>query len=320
VSDWAEPTVTPTFAVLPGSQRVVVGFGQSDVYAIGITVDPKTLDRDQVFREFRKQKLVSVVPTVDDGSVHFRVVRGGAALSNSRAVGATTPFYIGATTSAIARVSGREEKQKPQPLWPLMDADQSTVPRVATVPGIGHLVALRRGGRTGRVSLGWLDPSGGRKTALVDLHAGGEFAGTPSVAAGDDGVLVAFASRDSDAGAWRIELSTAKHGELPNTATEFALPPGGPGGDAMSPAVGALSGGRWLMQWTEGSSGNRMVRAQVLSRELAPLTEPVNLSPAGANAGQGAVWSKDELGVILFYVQNDHRTHELWGASLNCAR
>ena len=48
------------------------------------------------------------------------------------------------------------------------------------------------------------------------------------------------------------------------------------------------------------------------------MSEPVNLSPEGANAGQGVVLAHRDSGAVLFYVQNDKKSHELWGATLDC--
>jgi len=317
IADWAEPSVVPAFAAIPGSRRVAVGFAQTGTYAVGITIDPRTLDRDQIFREARQQKLVSVVPTADQGKLHFQVVREGFVLASARAVDATTPFFLGTTSEALARVVGKE---LPTPIWSFPEADQSTVPRIATVPGLGHAVALRRGGKGGDIAAGWLEPSGAKKSEMLGIRADGNFAGTPAIAASEDAILIAFASRKTDGPSWNIVLATAKHGQLPATASRFTLPPGGPGGDAMSPAIGALTAGRWLLAWTEGPSGNRVARAEVLDRDLTPLSDPLNLSPDGANAGQGVVWTSSDVGAVLFYVQNDRKSHELWGTSVECTR
>jgi hypothetical protein len=56
----------------------------------------------------------------------------------------------------------------------------------------------------------------------------------------------------------------------------------------------------------------------VLSQDLAPLTSGVNLSPDGSNAGQGAVFAHGDTGAVVFYVQNEKKSHELWGASIDC--
>ena len=38
----------------------------------------------------------------------------------------------------------------------------------------------------------------------------------------------------------------------------------------------------------------------------------------GANAGQGVVLAHRDAGAILFYVQNEKKSHELWGATIDC--
>ena len=83
--------------------------------------------------------------------------------------------------------------------------------------------------------------------------------------------------------------------------------------------LAALPGGRWLLQWTEGAPGSRVVRAQVLERDLSPRGGAIDLSPAGANAGQGVIWAREAMGTVLFYVRGPKNTHELWGASIACA-
>ena len=174
IADWAEPAITPSFAAIPGSERIAVGFGQSDTYAIGITIDSRTLDRDQVFREFRKQKLVSVVPTTYQDKLHFDVVRVGDALDNARAVDASPPFWLGTTPRGIERAVG---KGAPEPVWSFAVADEVTVPRVATLAGVGHAVTFRRGGQAGRIVAGWLEPSGRKRTELTDVSSAGHLVG-----------------------------------------------------------------------------------------------------------------------------------------------
>jgi hypothetical protein len=317
VADWADPSITPIFTPVPGSGRVAVGLGQSDVYAVGITIDPRTLDRDQVFREYkRRAKIASVVPTTQGDHLKFQVTRSSGDLSNARTVDAIQQFTIGTTSAGIAR---NVESGSPELVWPLTSADDVTVPRVAAIPGIGFAVTFRHGGKNGHVAAGWLDTKGRKKSDLADIRTDVDMAGTPSIATNGDAILVTFAARGSQEQAWKVVLATAKRGETPKNAVPFALPHGGPGGDAMSPSVAPLNGGRWLLQWTEGSTGNRVIRAAVLGKELELVSDPLNLSPDGANAGQGVSFSTGDLATILYYVRNDKKSNELWGASIDCA-
>jgi hypothetical protein len=258
---------------------------------------------------------VSVVPTTDHDKLQFQVVRAGSSLDNARAVDANPPFFLGMTASGVQRAVGKGD---PEQVWSFPVSDDVTVPRVATLPGVGHAVTFRRGGQAGRIVAGWLDPSGRKRTELVEVHADGTLVGTPTIAASNERILITFASRSEKNTDWNVQLASSKAGELPHISKRFEPPPGGPGGSAISPAAASLPGNRWLLQWTEGSSGNRVVRALVLGKDLAPLSRPVNLSPDGANAGQGVVLSHRDQGAVLFYVQNEKKSHELWGATIDC--
>lgn len=317
VADWADPAITPIFTPVPGSTRVAVGLGQSDVYAVGITIDPRTLDRDQVFREYKKtKKLASVVPTTQGDHLRFDVTRSGGDLSNGRAVDAVHLFKIGTASGGIARTV---DDGSPEVIWPMSSTDDVTVPRVAAIPGIGFAVTFRHGGKNGKVAVGWLDTKGRKKSDLTDLRTDMDFSGTPSIATSSDSMLVTFAARGSQDATWKVVMASAPRGETPKKTAPFSIPHGGPGGDAMSPSVAPLTGGKWLLQWTEGSTGNRVVRAAVLGKDLELVSDPINLSPDGANAGQGVSFSSGDLAAILYYVRNDKKSNELWGASIDCA-
>jgi hypothetical protein len=114
-----------------------------------------------------------------------------------------------------------------------------------------------------------------------------------------------------------VQLAVAKPGALPTKAQAFSLPSGGPGGEAISPTAAPLSGGRWLLQWTEGKAGSRVVRAQTLGADLAPLGDALSLSPQGVEAGQGAVGVAGEHAVATYLVKSA-TGYELWASSLAC--
>jgi hypothetical protein len=114
-----------------------------------------------------------------------------------------------------------------------------------------------------------------------------------------------------------MQLAVAQNGQPPGPAQTLAIPAGGPGGEAISPSGAGLSGDRWLLSWTEGALGNRVVRAQVLGPDLLPLGDAISLSPEAANAGQSVVWVRGETAVVLFLSQKS-KGHELWGAALKC--
>jgi hypothetical protein len=88
--------------------------------------------------------------------------------------------------------------------------------------------------------------------------------------------------------------------------------------EAISPSASGIPGGRWLLQWTEGATGNRQVRAQALGANLLPAGSAVTLSPTELNAGQGAVLDLGGRALVVFMVIAD-ANRELWGASVTCS-
>jgi hypothetical protein len=101
------------------------------------------------------------------------------------------------------------------------------------------------------------------------------------------------------------------------TLVAFETPPGGPGGSSIAPFVGRFGDGEWILQWTEGTSGQYQVRVQRLDQNLAPLGEPHQVSPKGANAGQGALVAVGSK-VLSVFIQTTAGHDELWGATLSC--
>jgi hypothetical protein len=69
----------------------------------------------------------------------------------------------------------------------------------------------------------------------------------------------------------------------------------------MSPAIAGLSGGRFLLVWTEGPVSGHDVRALTLDLDGKPLGQPLVISNAGVNAGQGqAAVAPSGKGVVAF--------------------
>lgn len=306
-------SIPPYIASTPEGSRVAVGVAASRRSALGLLVDPDTLSAARAFAQRRRKPLLSVVPTAASGKLGFSVTRTNAPLTDARTVDGKPSFMLGMSNDGFARVVGSGE---PHVIWPGGSGERMTEIRIATTPHGNHAVTFRRGGQSGQVLVGWLGPDGSRRSALAPVE-GGHFLGTPMVAANDKSVLVAFAARDSRQDHWGVRLATAPDGKLPTQARDFVIPPGGPGIEAISPAAAGIDGGRWLLQWTEGSTGQHEVRVQVLGSGLAPIGDAITVSPKEANAGQGVVWVRGRKAISLFLVSTGKRL-ELWGAALTC--
>lgn len=306
--------IPPYLAADPESGRVVVGFAASQTQAVAIAVDLDTLAFDRKLSETSREPITGVVPLTASGKLRFAVDRESAGLRFARSVDEKPPITIGIADDGFASIAGGGV---PRTIWPGGEDQRITEPRVAPVPDVGFAVTFRRGGQTGEVVIGWLAPDGTRKSDLAPIATSRKYLGTPVVGTNDRDVLVAFAARQSNNAYWGLQVATAGHGELPERARPFSIPPGGLGAEAISPAAAGLEGGRWILQWTEGSTGNRQVRLQTLGGDLIPIGDPVTLSPKEANAGQGVVWVRGKKGLSLFLVKVGSG-HELWGAALKC--
>ena len=296
------------------NRKLGVGFGASKTLAAGLSIDPVQFDAAQIFEADGELGLRGVVPSFKGGASTFIVDRESPGVDATRTVDGDPRFTLGQSAAGFARALAGEAA--PKVIWPGGGREKITEPRVAEMPDGGYAVTFRRGGQFGSVYAGWLAKDGSEKSDLFKVDSGAKFAGTPTVGINDRGALLAFAGRDTPTAAWRLLLAASAPLEAPTKAREF-VPPDASSGGAISPAVAGLSAARWLLQWTEGASGNYRVRAQTLNHELQPIDPPILVSPKGANAGQGVLWVNGVHAISLFILTTAGRD-ELWGASFTC--
>lgn len=301
--------VPPAFAELdPGT--VAVGIAETPKNAAGLVVTLDSLDVKRQFEDAGTEALYGVVPFAAATGPSFSVDRAGGALRGARTV--APDLALGIAGVDLVRTKGGATTV----VFPQAAADKITDPRIATT-STGHLLTLRRGGLSGKVLYGWLAPDGTPKGELTALDAPGvAMAGTPDAAVSDKGGLIAFAGRASADVPWRVQLAAVSPGGAPSFKP-FETPPGGAGGGSIAPSVARLESGGWILQWTEGATGQYQVRVQSLSSELVPVGEPRLVSPKGANAGQGSLVAVGAK-VLSVFVQTTAGHDELWGASLVC--
>jgi hypothetical protein len=314
IAEAAFVSVPILVATAPDGTRAAVGFASAKDHALGMTVDPQGLAAEQVFQEsVPDAAILGVVPLVRSGQLEFAVDPPSAKLTFARTIDAPKRFSIGVSSDGFSRAIGASIDS----IWPgKSDKPVITTPRVATVP-TGHVVTFRHGGQDGKILTGRLNEDGTKQSELRAVATDATLVGTPAVALNEQGGLLAFSGKATSADPWHLELARFPAAGLPERGAMVAIPSGGPGGEAISPAVEGLDRGRFLLQWTEGSAGNRAVRIQVLAHDLVPIGGAITLSAPDQNAGQGALWVHGPRGLALFLVKKDP-SHELWGASLRC--
>ena len=142
---------------------------------------------------------------------------------------------------------------------------------------------------------GVLEPEG----ALSIIRGLGQV-GSPALATSGDQVIAAWADR-AEGDDWTIRWTKLTIGSTTAEAKPFAIPAGGLGGQAMSPSLASLGGGRFLLAWTEGPVSNHQVRAIAIDASGAPSGAPIDISGSGVNAGQpAAVVGPDGRGAVAF--------------------
>jgi hypothetical protein len=302
----------PPIATHNGQDRLALGFASSPTQAVGYVIDLGTAEARTAFTRSTRNGILGVVPTRAEGKTVFVVDVAGSPLLGLRTVDAEPPFALGVTNDGFVRRAGGTVSV----LWRgVTVTDSITTPRVASGPE-GHVVVTRVGGTKGKILVGWLAPDGTPRGELQQVESDAAELGTPGVTLSEGAALVSFAARAETDAPWGVRLARVGP-EGPGRAEAFVVPPGGPGGPAISPATDPLPGKRFLLVWTEGAAGNRAVRAQIVGNDLVKHGEPVTLSPAGSNAGQGVPFTQDGRALVVFYVKNE-TDQELWGSTLEC--
>jgi len=134
-------------------------------------------------------------------------------------------------------------------------------------------------------------------------------------------VIVAWADRANTDDEWTVRWTTVKPHATTTQASALAVPPGGPGGNIMSPAVASLGGGRFLLAWTEGSTTSHQVRALTFAADGTPSATPLSISASGDNAGQPAIAINDDgKGVVAFLTAKGKGGFELHVTPISCPR
>ncbi|MES1172986.1 MAG: GYF domain-containing protein [Myxococcales bacterium] len=304
-----ERAVPPYASKIANEGAIALGIAASKTKGVGLRVDPTTLDVLPAFEEEGKDAVRSVVPLTRSGGLAFFVDRDDRALHSAHTVDEIPPFTLGVSEAGFSRVVAGSTSL----VWPLEADAKITEPRSAALADC-YGITFRRGGQSGAVLVGFVGTDGSKKSELAEIPDAPKFLGTPMIAGSASGALVAFAGRDAPEAAWKLYVSASKPGQAPSPARALVA---GDGGSVISPTLAALPGERWLVQWTEGISGQYHVHVQSFAGDLSPIGKSVLVSPKGANAGQGSL-ATFASGALSLFILTTAGHDELWGATLSC--
>jgi hypothetical protein len=318
LAEKASKDVPLELLVTSSGEKARLGFATTTNAAHGVAVDLASLQVTPEFAKPPRDRLRAVIPFgVEDVPEFVAQLEGHAdKLKAWRTLSVDPHFVIGWSGSALA--VAEKANRAPTPLWALEGSDAIDVIRVARADERGHAVVFRRHGEIYGGMIGPDRAPVGELTRIAGAGApAGSPVGTPTVAVNGPSVAVAFADRASSDEPWSLRIGTAPVGSFPATTTAFTVPPGGPGGAVLAPALSGLPDGRWLLVWTEGSGGAHDVRGATLGADLAPVGPALTVSREGSNAGQGAVALRAGRGLVA-YLALTEEGYEIWGTGVDC--
>jgi len=291
---------------------LAVGYAHDARAAVGVEIEPSTGALHKRFEKKLDDEVERVTPTP---AAEFMVTAASTrgALSSAIPVPAPDPFLVGVDKDQLV-VADRSGGSR-TPLWPFAGEEGLSAARVQIAGEHGYGLIFRSSKRT--IFSGWLGPDRKPVGELVKVQGSGGSMGKPNSGWNRREYAIIFADRPEGSDTWQIRVGRAPTGSVPAETTVIPLPKGGPGGDAFAPDIMGLSDGRWLLVWTEGSSGSRAVRAQTYAPDFTPLGDPIALSPPAGNFGQGVLGMAGNYASVVF-LSKGASSYELWGAVLQC--
>jgi hypothetical protein len=293
------------------------GFSTDDYNAFGVVVETSTLRLKRSSFDKRMTKPVRrVVPIVTGDQIDFAVDvdNPDAIQQDALTIPTSPPINIGWFQDSLTVTS--ETSPIPAVLWKKPGDKNAEAMRGIAIPSKGTSVTFRLGDS---IYLGSMDQKYEPQGALGKIVGTGVKVGAPSIGWNGRELMVAFANQETESEGWKIRYARGNFGKTQNESEAWTIPSGGPEGEAMAPSVLGQPDGRWLFVWTEGKAGKRDVRAQTYDFDMNALGEPMTISPAGANAGQGIIAMTGTSGAI-FYLSLVGANYEVWATSISCPR
>lgn len=289
--------------------RMSVGFAASEKDAVGISVDPKSGKFEEKYREKVEDVIARVSPWTS-AEKGFVVSKKSEKIAVS--VDVSPPFVVFFDKTQISVADSLDAAGSPA--FDLAGDGATAAEQVIEAGAGGYFITLRQGAS---VFGGYLTKERTKGTGLSAVSGAGGKGGKPKSGWNGQEVAVTFAEKPEGAGNYELRVGRAATGTVPETTVAVPIPEGGPGGDAIAPDIVGLSGGRWLLMWTEGSEGTRAIRAQTYSSSFEAIGDPIALSPPAGDFGQAVLGTVGSYTLVVF-LQRGAEAFELWGAVLRC--
>lgn len=304
-----------------GQDRLGLSFATADKDGLGVALDPDSLSALATSHQHLHEPIRRVVPELDGTKVAIAcdTDRKSERIAGARTIPGQGGLVFGSSEGQL--VWAARAGDAPHPLWLLEGEGAVEALRAVPMDGGGFAVAFRQGATI------YVGATGADRTPMGKLqHVDGlgRQVGSPTIAAAGPSVMVVWADRATTNDPWMLRLarwapaSEGASGAL--SVKDFAIPPGGLGEQAMSPGIAGISGGRFLLAWTEGPVASHQVRAQTLDASGQPLGAPLLISSDGTNAGQGQpAVLPDGRGFVAYLASPSGATAQVVATRVTCA-
>lgn len=288
----------------------LLGFAQGENEGVGLKIDPKSGKFEETFRLKVEGEVTRVSPTGTTEGFFVGVKNDRTVIP----VSAQSPRFLVIEKGSIGAADAPD--QAPTNLWSLEGEGEISAENAIRVNEQTFFLTFRRGND---VLGGYFGADKTQKSPLVKVPGSGGKVGKPRNSTNGAEVAVVFADKapDKEDAHWQIRIGRAAIGQVPETTEDVAIPEGGPGGDVIAPDIVGLADGRWLLMWTEGQSGERSILAQTYDKQLAPVGDPIALSPPAGSFGQAVLGVVGTYTTVAF-LQAADEGFEMWGAVLQC--
>jgi hypothetical protein len=318
----AKATVSAGVEARAFGADLAVGYAASDTEGVVLRLDPTSLSILATVTGTSKSAIRRVSPVLSPGGAIGLAVdtdRKNDVLRSRRTVSVDPPLQIGASASNLVwaqRIGGPVAGK----LWPIdghgeVDSIRSAASDVAGDPILALVFRRKNVVGVGSVRVGDAPTP---KSPLTYFNGLGPNVGAPAVAAIDGVILTAWADRAGPEAPWSLRVVRFNGGVPSGEPRMFAAPPGGKGGSMISPSIAPLQQKGFLFVWSEGPASERGVRAAALSAAGETIGPAIDVSSAGANAGQAqAALASSGHGVVA-YLQSTGGGFELVAMPVTC--
>jgi hypothetical protein len=274
--------------------HLALGYTVDSTHGVAVDLDPASLRPTARTEQLSHRPIQHVAPVVSSGALGCAADAPctSHAVKDARTVIAATPFVVGTAAEKLAWAD--EPTDEPHELWSIGDAPIDLLRGVSLGADRGYAIAFRQ---NDKIFMGALSNDKVVRGALVSVDAP-NVSGELALAASDGVVMVAWGDHFGVAERLGVQWSRWVPGQAPTTPHTFEKEQDG---EILSPSLAAISGGGFLLSYTQRSVYDSRVVAQAIDSLGAPIGNPLTISAdrAGAGWGNGAV-TTDGRGAVAF--------------------